>query len=651
MAYRTRWEVKFENAAGDVIDILIQDDGYEGTTTLLEPASQPFTTEETNDSDAFVPIRTQTGYINIITGNINLVRNIIPRNGSTRKVVVYKYVGGDTQVYRKVFVGWIQPQLIDMDIWRGKQQVGIPVECYLSGLKNKSFEMSGFVPFNDFLADAFSDFTDFYFQCPALSSDDGYDADAFWLNNRFLSELFADGTQYDVLEAICVFFGWTCRMWGDRVYFIANRNMDDGYNPNLFSITLQGLKAISGQAPVAPSSTNWIQQYLTEGAIANKNTSMEMNNGILQAIVKCNLDPYNESISPDESALKQAIYNDTWHPQYIHTDVMEHGLHHVDEYYTSFNEMTVGNVKISGYNVRPQYHYKTGEPTGDLNDATLDIAVLETTERLEEEIHDPEQYEETWREVVEVLSTHYGYLNMDTTESFIFTTGKLRISFTKSKYVDVGYYQIRFRIKVGNYWYNPSTGQWQLQDPGGAITISYGQEYTMPIGNIQGAIHLYIMSKSEFRSWTVTYEAEESETVDSSVREIVHMETTGMDFPVNKEIESHFGLKENLIAMSRNFIFDTQITPRTSLWTDLTKQYTFNPLVRLAEEVAEEMGNLGEIVTIGVKHSVMPNISPLSVMYIEWFDATYYPISIDHDWGNDVDTITLQRRRTASSGS
>ena len=86
MAYSTRWKITFETIAGDVIEVLIQDNGWTGSVTQLQAANQPFTTEEDNDTDAFVPIRTQTGYINIITSDINLVRNIIPRNGTTRKV-------------------------------------------------------------------------------------------------------------------------------------------------------------------------------------------------------------------------------------------------------------------------------------------------------------------------------------------------------------------------------------------------------------------------------------------------------------------------------------------------------------------------------------------------------------------------------------
>ena len=117
------------------------------------------------------------------------------------------------------------------------------------------------------------------------------------------------------------------------------------------------------------------------------------------------------------------------------------------------------------------------------------------------------------------------------------------------------------------------------------------------------------------------------------------------------KIESKFALKENLIAMAKNFIFKPDLTPRTSLWTDLTMASTFNPLDRLASEVVEEMRNVGEILELDIRNSLVPGINPITKFYIEWFDATYYPISITNDLFNDRDTIKFMKRLNSSSSS
>jgi hypothetical protein len=240
---------------------------------------------------------------------------------------------------------------------------------------------------------------------------------------------------------------------------------------------------------------------------------------------------------------------------------------------------------------------------------------------------------------------------METTETYIFTTGKLIVSFVGGR--DTAYYNVSFAIKVGTLWYNPTTRQWQqtFSSNDMRINVGWGQKYEIPIGNMTGTVMLYIYDQSSFENWTVEYQAESSETIDSSIREIVHMKSTDMNFSLKKEIDSTFALKENLIAMAKNFIFAPDLTPRTSLWTDLTMMATFNPLDRLATEIVEEMRNVGEILELDIRHSLIPGITPLTKFYIEWFDTTYYPISITNDWYNDRDTIKFMKRINSSSSS
>lgn len=652
MAYGIRWQINFSNVAEKKYRVNILDEGWTGSLTTLQGSDNPFVIEEYNDNDTFTPIRTVTGYINIITDNMNLVRNIIPNSGATRKVVVLEY-DDDEEEWVTFFTGWVQPQLIDIAIWQGPEEIGIPVECCLSGLKYRMFKRTGFIYLNEFLADALTNFDNFIFQCPALTDSD-YQThdDAFWLYNKFTSILFTDKTYYDILEAICIFFGWTCRTQGDRVYFVANRNIDDSYNKNLYSINLQALKDISGQSS-DPTSIDWNNQYLPSDGIASMNTKMVMQEGVSQGIASCDLDPYDETISPDEDAIKQAIHTNTF-PQpteYYHEEQEPGGDWDVKQYYQTFGPLTIGNVKIDGYNTQ-RFMLNDTDHVGNTDISLMHTIfnVLQTYHREERDVYDPESGD-YHREIINILGTYNGYLRMETTEQFTFSTGKLIVSFVGGRYEK--YNNVSFAILVGSLWYNPTTRQWQQTFSANdmRISVGWGQKYEIPIGNVTGTVMLYIYDQSSFENWTVEYQAESTETIDSSIREIVHMKSTNKNFALKKEIESQFALKENLIAMSKNFIFAPDLTPRTSLWTDLTMTATFNPLDRLAAEVVEEMRNVGEILELDIRHSMVPGINPITKFYIEWFDATYYPICISRDLYNDRDTIKFMKRLNSSSSS
>jgi len=655
MAYGIRWQINFSNVAEKKYRVNILDEGWTGSVTTLQGSDNPFVIEEDDDPDTFTPIRTVTGYINIITDNLNIVRTIIPNSGATRKVLAYEW-DDNGGIWEPIFTGWVQPQLIDIAIWQGPEEIGIPVECCLSGLKYRMFKRTGFIYLNEFIADALTNFNNFIFQCPALTDADyqRYD-DAFWLYNKFTSILFTDKTYYDILEAICIFFGWTCRTQGDRVYFVANRNIDDSYNKNLYSINLQALKDISGQSS-DPTSIEWNNQYLPSDGIASMNTKMVMQEGASQGIVRCDLDPYDETISPDEDAIKQAIHNNTLpQPAEYHNEEQEPGGDWiVTRYYPAFGPYTIGNVKIEGSNVYRQL-LNDADHYGNTDIALMSAVfnVLRTYKTEERDVYDPDSgtYD---RVVLRTLDTYNGYLRMETTDTYVFTTGKLVVSLEASETIYGYQAQPSFAIGVGNQWYNPTTRQWEssfLQNTM-RIYVNRGQKYEIPIGNVTDQkIIMRFYEGMAIGGWTVEYQAESTEAIDSSIKEIVHMKSTDKNFSLKKEIDSTFTLKENLIAMAKNFIFAPDLTPRTSMWTDLTMAATFNPLDRLATEIVEEMRNVGEILELDIRHSLIPGITPLTKFYIEWFDTTYYPISITNDWYNDRDTIKFMKRINSSSSS
>jgi hypothetical protein len=61
------WQVKFKSLrAGTDYTVNIYDAAYSGNPIPLKGGAEPFITQEDDDEDMFLPIRTQSGYIRIV---------------------------------------------------------------------------------------------------------------------------------------------------------------------------------------------------------------------------------------------------------------------------------------------------------------------------------------------------------------------------------------------------------------------------------------------------------------------------------------------------------------------------------------------------------------------------------------------------------
>ena len=119
-----RFFYEFRTLLGKYVTVNIFDRDFTGTAIELDkdvpnspgmPTDNPVVIEEDDSTNMLDVIRTKTGYINIVTDNINLVRNIIPMTGATRKVVALEWDENEAE-WVEIFFGWVQPQLIDIDI-------------------------------------------------------------------------------------------------------------------------------------------------------------------------------------------------------------------------------------------------------------------------------------------------------------------------------------------------------------------------------------------------------------------------------------------------------------------------------------------------------------------------------------------------------
>ena len=218
------YTIPFKSLSGT--DYIIEISGGSGTLT---GAAEPFVTQEADDADMFLPIRTQTGYIRIVGVNDRAIWLSLIPNGVT--AILVKLFNGPTICWQ----GFLTPGVF-LNEWPGggAQEHEFPVQCPLSVLDGIDMDTTdpqdkGIVTFGELLAYIFGKLTTagitinhYYIQGTAAVTKARLDLKLIWANfveTDNTGTIVAKYTCYQVLEEVCKFFGYTCRVIGDAVYF------------------------------------------------------------------------------------------------------------------------------------------------------------------------------------------------------------------------------------------------------------------------------------------------------------------------------------------------------------------------------------------------------------------------------------------------
>ena len=275
------WKIPFKSIDNISYEIRIYDDSYTSSTPVtLVGAATPFVTQEDDDDDVFTPIRTQTGYIRIFDNGEDASgtslgddwwRSLIPVGALDRKVEVYS---GSSVVWR----GFIQPQSFSGDIYNGPQEREFPVCDRLTALKcwdvipsdnqTTSFGTLIYYVFTNIISMMT---TNFWFSGGATYIPD-------WLKKQVSWENFGERDNanvlqpkyscYEMLEEVCKFFGWTCRCYGDSVYFDMS-----GYSRSWLSLSAENLRLLGIGSAYSSSTSQASVRFSLPGSFASKQNS------------------------------------------------------------------------------------------------------------------------------------------------------------------------------------------------------------------------------------------------------------------------------------------------------------------------------------------------------------------------------------------
>lgn len=629
MAY---WYFNFKSRDG--YNYQVQISGKSGNTNVeLVPAEVPFVTQEEGNEDLFVPIKTQTGSINIVTNDIILVRDIIPTKGGTRAVQLLQLLGGSML---PVWKGFVQPQMFEMKMFDGWKEVSIPIECQLSAYKYKPFNYNGNnISVLDVLKMFCGDFASFVFQGGAVSSTNLYDYNKIWLRKKVNSMLFSEdeSSWYDVLAAICTFFNWCARTYTDRLYLLKFRNVDAD-NINLISIDSNDINNGYINRIV---TERWIDQHLSMEDVSDNNVVMKIVNGVKYMSVRLQLESFDFGFNAPMTDIAMAIDSGTLSSQLSETRV--HNIREINGvdyegqdyyyYYTAQAEVTVNGWKISSYNVDYTVDKKS---SGDVQDWEPHLSINCTPWRFLYEAADPDDPTDIGTYSI-YLGKYDGWLQMVTTESYTFVKGKLTVKFNTSVNGSI-------EIKIGATTYTTyrdGEGNVYVQIPdGGAMGV-----VTIKITNTQPSTYQTI----DITSVSFTFEQAEELQYNSGISDITYKSNINQGFSEEKSVDSKLGVKEQHMRNSKTFVINNDGTPCTELYVNLYGNTTYNPLQQLANDGGEEMRETGELLKANFIAEAAGNISPLHRIYIEELDATYYPVSISKNWIEDVFKLKLLKRR------
>ena len=236
---KKQWQIKFCSLrTGTVYTVsVIKSESSEAEEDVVVPllgGSQPFVTDEDDDEDWFMPVRTQSGYLTIVDTGLDKNgdpfdwREFIPSTDVDRPILV---TNSSADV---VWAGFMQAQNFSGVLFEKPQERKFPIQCYLSTLSRVNIRPSAFgnstlQSFATLLFHIMSHIPNETFSTIYVQG--GNDA-ITWLTRKFDWMVFG-GTmddngnlesRYTALEALtnmCTYWGWTARMNGLDLYLLS----------------------------------------------------------------------------------------------------------------------------------------------------------------------------------------------------------------------------------------------------------------------------------------------------------------------------------------------------------------------------------------------------------------------------------------------
>lgn len=298
------WQIRFVSLRSETTyTVNVYDDDYTGSAIVLNGGASPFETQEDADDDQFAVTRLQSGYLRIVDNGYAADgttafdwKAFAPATDFSRPVTLTHTSGGSTVVD---WQGYLQAQNFSGGLYGNPQEREFPVQCILTvlGAKDVDYTQTNVQNFAYLISQVFASITSpisiryFYFQGSTYART--------WLRTRVDWQNFVtdngDGTlsaRYDmltILEDVCRYWGWTARTCGRDVFFTC---ADDTSNaPGFMRFTVAELATLGSESDTSVGTIipDYDTDTLTGEIFASINNEDTMVRGACTAKVSANL--------------------------------------------------------------------------------------------------------------------------------------------------------------------------------------------------------------------------------------------------------------------------------------------------------------------------------------------------------------------------
>lgn len=237
MARNVHWRMRFRSLDDIAYRVDIFEENYEGQPVVLLGGAHPFVTQETEDEDIFLPLRTSSGYLTLVIEDASVVDDILPQRMTDRYVELIDESNNQTK-----WIGYVSPAQYS-NVWNCTPfEMQLPLLSPLAALGDMEYHPLGrWASVGEVLENIFENHLGFLPSSFAFQLlDDHIDSIPF-LNQKFSDLRFAKTYDFtsvpvkgnqegvvmesytvnDVLDAICRLFGYSIVESPSRYYFAA----------------------------------------------------------------------------------------------------------------------------------------------------------------------------------------------------------------------------------------------------------------------------------------------------------------------------------------------------------------------------------------------------------------------------------------------
>lgn len=315
------WTIPFRSLRSNTLyTVNIYDSTYSGNPIPLKGGARPFYTQEMDNEDGFIPVRTQSGYLSVVddgyaadgTTPFNW-KNLLPSTDTDRPVTL---TDGNGNI---VWQGFMQAQNFSGTLYGNPQQRDFPVQCALTILEGidinyQQKEIKNFAYLLNYMLSSIPTIN-----ITTIKVQGSSDAQSWLLKcidwQNFVSDD-GDGNPcakynlYQCLEDMCRFWGWTARTFGTTLYLTC---ADDPDEQLFLTLNRTQLNTMAGGVAAGTTGGAFSTVSLSGDIFASVNQNDYRQRGPNKATVSANANNAGEVLlDAGDSALIEKMENQGW---------------------------------------------------------------------------------------------------------------------------------------------------------------------------------------------------------------------------------------------------------------------------------------------------------------------------------------------------